>query len=82
MNQQLPARNVRDYLPEDLEGLTTLVTMPDFEAEHFELNPVIFNILNTLDHLEATQRGMQDSTSSLSWRFSTHAKSMESPTMS
>ncbi|KAL4272116.1 hypothetical protein GQ457_13G017410 [Hibiscus cannabinus] len=39
MNQQLPARTVRDYLAEDLEGLNPAVTMPDFEAEHFELKP-------------------------------------------
>ncbi|KAL4273947.1 hypothetical protein GQ457_13G018050 [Hibiscus cannabinus] len=39
MNQQLPARTVRDYLAEDLEGLNPAVTMPDFEAEHSELKP-------------------------------------------
>ncbi|KAL4366737.1 hypothetical protein GQ457_05G021410 [Hibiscus cannabinus] len=39
INQQLPARTVRDYLAEDLEGLNPAVTMPDFEAEHFELKP-------------------------------------------
>ncbi|KAL4308893.1 hypothetical protein GQ457_01G019700 [Hibiscus cannabinus] len=48
MNQQLPARTVRDYLAEDLQGLNPTVTMPDFEAEHFELKPVMFNMLNTL----------------------------------
>ncbi|KAL4284874.1 hypothetical protein GQ457_16G018940 [Hibiscus cannabinus] len=37
MNQQLLARTIRDYLAEDLEGLNPAVTMPDFEAEHFEL---------------------------------------------
>ncbi|KAL4309981.1 hypothetical protein GQ457_01G027320 [Hibiscus cannabinus] len=47
MNQQLPARTVRDYLAEDLEGLNPAVMMPDFEAEHFELKPVMFNKLNT-----------------------------------
>ncbi|KAL4271413.1 hypothetical protein GQ457_13G016290 [Hibiscus cannabinus] len=46
MNQQLPARTVRDYLAEDLEGLNHAVTMP--EIEHFELRPVMFNMLSTL----------------------------------
>ncbi|KAK9031635.1 hypothetical protein V6N11_055928 [Hibiscus sabdariffa] len=36
-------------LVEDLEGLNPAVTMPKFEAEHFELKPVMFNMLNTLD---------------------------------
>ncbi|KAL4351755.1 hypothetical protein GQ457_06G015220 [Hibiscus cannabinus] len=31
MNQQLPARIVRDYLAEDLEGLNPAVTMPDLK---------------------------------------------------
>ncbi|KAK8572960.1 hypothetical protein V6N12_029000 [Hibiscus sabdariffa] len=39
---------VRDYLAEDLEGLNPAVTIPEFEAEHFELKPVMFNMLNTL----------------------------------
>ncbi|KAK9033953.1 hypothetical protein V6N11_050132 [Hibiscus sabdariffa] len=47
-NQQPPVRTVRDYLAEDLEGLNPAVTMPEFEAEHFELKPVMFNMLNTL----------------------------------
>ncbi|KAK8569230.1 hypothetical protein V6N12_007762 [Hibiscus sabdariffa] len=47
-NQQPPARTVRDYLAEDLEGLNPAVTTPEFEAEHFELKPVMFNMLNTL----------------------------------
>ncbi|KAK9010037.1 hypothetical protein V6N11_036554 [Hibiscus sabdariffa] len=47
-NQQPPVRIVRDYLAEDLEGLNPAVTMPEFEAEHFELKPVMFNMLNTL----------------------------------
>ncbi|KAK8627984.1 hypothetical protein V6N13_063698 [Hibiscus sabdariffa] len=47
-NQQQPVRTVRDYLAEDLEGLNPAVTMPEFEAEHLELKPVMFNILNTL----------------------------------
>ncbi|KAL4296432.1 hypothetical protein GQ457_12G014470 [Hibiscus cannabinus] len=48
INQQPPARTVRDYLAEDLEGLNPAVTMPEFEAEHFELKPAMFNMLNTL----------------------------------
>ncbi|KAL4332690.1 hypothetical protein GQ457_07G006580 [Hibiscus cannabinus] len=54
MNQQLPARTVRDYLAEDLEGLNPAVTMPYFEAEHFELKPVMFNMLNTLGQFGGT----------------------------
>ncbi|KAL4290743.1 hypothetical protein GQ457_14G015820 [Hibiscus cannabinus] len=54
MNQQLPARTIRDYLAEDLEGLNPAVTMPDFEAEHFELKPVMFNMLNTLGQFGGT----------------------------
>ncbi|KAK9020710.1 hypothetical protein V6N11_010727 [Hibiscus sabdariffa] len=54
MNQQLPARTVRDYLAEDLEGLNPAVTMPEFEAEHFELKPVMFNMLNTLGQFGGT----------------------------
>ncbi|KAK8574493.1 hypothetical protein V6N12_062183 [Hibiscus sabdariffa] len=47
-NQQQPVRTVRDYLAEDLEGLNPAVTIPEFEAKHFELKPVMFNMLNTL----------------------------------
>ncbi|KAK9033493.1 hypothetical protein V6N11_018524 [Hibiscus sabdariffa] len=47
-NQQPPVRTVRDYLAEDLEGLNPVVTMPEFKAEHFELKPMMFNMLNTL----------------------------------
>ncbi|KAL4336251.1 hypothetical protein GQ457_07G005520 [Hibiscus cannabinus] len=47
-NQQQPVRTVRDYLAEDLEGLNPTVTIPKYEAEHFEIKPVIFNMLNTL----------------------------------
>ncbi|KAL4353546.1 hypothetical protein GQ457_06G012560 [Hibiscus cannabinus] len=54
MNQQLPATTVRDYLAEDLEGLNPAVTMPNFEAEHFELKPVRFNMLNTLGQFGGT----------------------------
>ncbi|KAL4354728.1 hypothetical protein GQ457_06G012280 [Hibiscus cannabinus] len=54
MDQQLPARTVHDYLAEDLEGLNPAVTMPDFEAKHFELKPVMFNMLNTLGQFGGT----------------------------
>ncbi|KAL4291485.1 hypothetical protein GQ457_14G014820 [Hibiscus cannabinus] len=54
MNQQLHARTVRDYLAEDLEGLNPAVTMPYFEAEHFELKPVMLNMLNTLGQFGGT----------------------------
>ncbi|KAK8612059.1 hypothetical protein V6N13_132092 [Hibiscus sabdariffa] len=47
-NQQQPIRTVCNYLAEDLEGLNPAVTIPEFEAEHFELKPVMFNMLNTL----------------------------------
>ncbi|KAK9043189.1 hypothetical protein V6N11_071536 [Hibiscus sabdariffa] len=47
-NQQQTVRTVRDYVAEDLEGLNPAVTIPEFEAEHFELKPVMFNMLNTL----------------------------------
>ncbi|KAK8676206.1 hypothetical protein V6N13_034258 [Hibiscus sabdariffa] len=48
-NQQQPVMTVCDYLAEDLEGLNHAVTIPEFEAEHFELKSVMFNMLNTLD---------------------------------
>ncbi|KAL4377135.1 hypothetical protein GQ457_02G026990 [Hibiscus cannabinus] len=54
MNQQLPVKTIRDYLAEDLEGLNPVVTMPDFEAEHFELKPVMFNMVNTLGQFGGT----------------------------
>ncbi|KAL4336100.1 hypothetical protein GQ457_07G005500 [Hibiscus cannabinus] len=47
-NLQPLVKTVRDYLVEDLEGLNPAVTMPEIEAEHFELKPVMFNMLNTL----------------------------------
>ncbi|KAL4324488.1 hypothetical protein GQ457_11G026610 [Hibiscus cannabinus] len=54
-NGQQPADGtVRDYLAEDLEGLNPVVTMPDFEAEHIELKPVMFNMLNTLGQFGGT----------------------------
>ncbi|KAL4309669.1 hypothetical protein GQ457_01G017190 [Hibiscus cannabinus] len=51
INQQPPARTVNDYLAENLEGQNPAVTMPEFEAEHFELKPVMFNMLNTLGQI-------------------------------
>ncbi|KAL4297090.1 hypothetical protein GQ457_12G013810 [Hibiscus cannabinus] len=47
-NQQQPVRTVRDYLAEDLDGLNPAVSIPEFEAEHFELKLVMFNMLKTL----------------------------------
>ncbi|KAK8635091.1 hypothetical protein V6N13_022968 [Hibiscus sabdariffa] len=48
-NGQNPADGtVRDYLVEDLDGLNPAVTILEFEAEHFELKHVMFNMLNTL----------------------------------
>ena len=35
--QQERVRMVRDYLEEDLDGLTPTVVMPNIEAKHFEL---------------------------------------------
>ncbi|KAK8563363.1 hypothetical protein V6N12_035511 [Hibiscus sabdariffa] len=32
----------------DLEGLNPAVTIPEFEVKHFDLKPVMFNMLNTL----------------------------------
>ncbi|KAK8609242.1 hypothetical protein V6N13_025548 [Hibiscus sabdariffa] len=46
--QQQPVRTVRDYLAEDLDGLNHAVTIPEFDAKHFELKPVMSNMLNTL----------------------------------
>ncbi|KAK8975485.1 hypothetical protein V6N11_069915 [Hibiscus sabdariffa] len=48
VNNQQPARSVRDYLPEDLEGLNPAVIILEFEAEHFEVKPVMFNMLHTI----------------------------------
>ncbi|KAK8601098.1 hypothetical protein V6N12_050940 [Hibiscus sabdariffa] len=50
-NQQQPVRTVCDYLAEDLEELNPAVTIPEFEAQHFELKLVMFNMLNTLGQL-------------------------------
>ncbi|KAK8555175.1 hypothetical protein V6N12_009329 [Hibiscus sabdariffa] len=47
-HQEQPVRTVQDYLAEDLDGLNPAMTIPKFEAEHFELIPVMFNMLNTL----------------------------------
>ncbi|KAK8676044.1 hypothetical protein V6N13_034098 [Hibiscus sabdariffa] len=51
-NQQQPVRTVRDYLAEDLEGLNPAITIPKFEVEHFQLKPVMFNMLNTLGQFD------------------------------
>ncbi|KAK9003784.1 hypothetical protein V6N11_018681 [Hibiscus sabdariffa] len=48
VNNQQPARSVRDYLAEDLEGLNPAVVILEFEAEHFEVKPVMFNMLHTI----------------------------------
>ncbi|KAL4326106.1 hypothetical protein GQ457_11G024300 [Hibiscus cannabinus] len=47
-NQHQSIVKVRDCLTKDLDGLNPAVTIPKFEAEHFELKPVMFNRLNTL----------------------------------
>ncbi|KAK8593500.1 hypothetical protein V6N12_045580 [Hibiscus sabdariffa] len=39
---------------EDLEGLNPAVTTPEFEAEHFEQKPVMFNMLNTLGQFDGS----------------------------
>ncbi|KAL4324386.1 hypothetical protein GQ457_11G033220 [Hibiscus cannabinus] len=44
----------QDNSKEGYEGLNPAVTMPDFEAEHFELKPVMFNMLNTLSQFGGT----------------------------
>ncbi|KAL4331786.1 hypothetical protein GQ457_07G008610 [Hibiscus cannabinus] len=41
-------RQRESNLTEDLEGLNPAVTIPEFEAEHFELKPVMFNMLKSL----------------------------------
>ncbi|KAK8535974.1 hypothetical protein V6N12_012637 [Hibiscus sabdariffa] len=53
-NQQQPIRTVRDYLAKDLDGLNPDVTIPKFEPEHFELKPVMFNMLNTLGQFDGS----------------------------
>ncbi|KAK8708443.1 hypothetical protein V6N13_059483 [Hibiscus sabdariffa] len=50
-NQQQHARTVRDYLAKDLDGLNLAVTMLKFDADHFELKPVMFKMLNTLGQI-------------------------------
>ncbi|KAK8990156.1 hypothetical protein V6N11_008671 [Hibiscus sabdariffa] len=45
---------IRDYLAEDLDGLNHAVTILEFEVEHFELKPVMFNMLNTLGQFGGT----------------------------
>ncbi|KAL4283471.1 hypothetical protein GQ457_16G019310 [Hibiscus cannabinus] len=51
-NNQQPFRTIKDYLEEDLKGLNPVVIISEFEAEHFDLKPVMFNILNTLGQLD------------------------------
>ena len=59
--QNLPASNrgltpppgprqltVRDFLEEDLNGLNPGVVTLEIEVAHFELKPVMFNMLNTI----------------------------------
>ncbi|KAL4324813.1 hypothetical protein GQ457_11G025870 [Hibiscus cannabinus] len=53
INQQL-LETIRDYLAEDLEGLNPTFMMPDFEAEHFELKPIMFNMLNPIGQFGGT----------------------------
>ncbi|KAL4367697.1 hypothetical protein GQ457_05G021170 [Hibiscus cannabinus] len=53
-NQQQPIRTIRDYLTEDLVGLNPVVIIPEFEAEHFELKPVMFNMMNTLGQFDGS----------------------------
>ncbi|KAK8583877.1 hypothetical protein V6N12_068133 [Hibiscus sabdariffa] len=48
VNNQQPARSVRDYLAEDLEGLNPAIIISEFEAEHFEVKPVMFNMLHII----------------------------------
>ena len=45
---QIQNRTVRDYLAEDLEGLNPGVVEPKIDADHFELKPVMFNMINTM----------------------------------
>ncbi|KAL4334824.1 hypothetical protein GQ457_07G007800 [Hibiscus cannabinus] len=58
MNPPLPApgraRTVRDYLEEDSDGLTLVVSTPEIEAEHFELKPMMFYMINTLGQFGGT----------------------------
>ncbi|KAK8680683.1 hypothetical protein V6N13_109623 [Hibiscus sabdariffa] len=56
-NHQQPIRIVRDYLGEDLDGLNHAVTIPEFEAEHFEFKPVMFNKLNTQGQFSGSPAG-------------------------
>ncbi|KAK8985005.1 hypothetical protein V6N11_082625 [Hibiscus sabdariffa] len=39
---------------EDLDGLNPAVIIPEFKAEHFELKPVMFNMLNTLGQVDGS----------------------------
>ncbi|KAK8652187.1 hypothetical protein V6N13_061209 [Hibiscus sabdariffa] len=48
VNNHQPTRSIRDYLAEDLEGLNHAVIILEFEVEHFEVKPVMFNMLHTI----------------------------------
>ncbi|KAL4309029.1 hypothetical protein GQ457_01G016910 [Hibiscus cannabinus] len=43
-----PVRTLQEYLVEDLDGLKPTLTIPEFEVEHFELKPIMFDMLNSL----------------------------------
>ncbi|KAL4272301.1 hypothetical protein GQ457_13G014160 [Hibiscus cannabinus] len=73
INQQPPARTVRDYLAEDLEGLNPTVTMPEFEAEHFELKQVMFNMNNTLGQFGGTPTENARQHLKSFWRYVIHS---------
>ncbi|KAK8705112.1 hypothetical protein V6N13_048720 [Hibiscus sabdariffa] len=66
---------------EDLDGLNPSVTMPEFEAEHFEPKPVMFNMLNTLGQFGGSPAKKASSIANHSWRYATHSRSMKSPMM-
>ncbi|KAL4272309.1 hypothetical protein GQ457_13G015400 [Hibiscus cannabinus] len=68
VRQEQPVIIVEDYLEEDLDGLNPTFTIPEFEAEHFELKLVMFNMLNTLG-LEVPLMRMSCNISSLFLRF-------------
>ncbi|KAK8644721.1 hypothetical protein V6N13_124021 [Hibiscus sabdariffa] len=53
-NQQQPIRTIRYYLAEDLDGLNHAIMIPEFMAEHFELKPVMLNMLNILGQFGGT----------------------------
>ncbi|GMI64538.1 hypothetical protein HRI_000123100 [Hibiscus trionum] len=47
-------QTTRDYLEHDFRGIDPKVTEPEIEADHFELKPVIFNMINTLGQFRGT----------------------------